>query len=133
VAISLSFTGSPIHPPSRCSQLGRERRRRCYGRERAAAVRVGEERERGREIFLGGREGAAGAAHGGGRRGARLGRARGGGGGWAKNGEGGGVREKKKVFLFLKNLLSLDECIYILKQSKSMHGSAWCITQNKVF
>jgi hypothetical protein len=46
---------------------------------------------------------------------------------------GEGEREKKKVFLFLKSIFSLDECIHIFKQSKRMHGSAWCIKQNKVF
>jgi hypothetical protein len=29
--------------------------------------------------------------------------------------------------------LFLDECIDIFKQSKRMHGSAWCIKQNRVF
>jgi hypothetical protein len=48
-------------------------------------------------------------------------------------GKEGGGKGEEKCFPFSKNLLSLDECIYILKQSKSMHGSAWCITQNKVF
>jgi hypothetical protein len=46
---------------------------------------------------------------------------------------GEGEREKKKVFLFSKIYFSLDECIHIFKQSKRMHGSAWCIKQNKVF
>jgi hypothetical protein len=44
-----------------------------------------------------------------------------------------GKREERGFFLFLKNLFSLDECIYILNNQKGMHGSAWCITQNKVF
>jgi hypothetical protein len=46
--------------------------------------------------------------------------------------EGGGRGERKGFSFFLKSIF-LDECIYIFKQSKSMHGSAWCITQNKVF
>jgi hypothetical protein len=46
---------------------------------------------------------------------------------------GEGEREKKKVFLFSKIYFSLDEYIHIFKQSKRMHGSAWCIKQNKVF
>jgi hypothetical protein len=46
-------------------------------------------------------------------------------------GEGG--KREEKGFPFSKIYFSLDECIHIFKQSKSMHGSAWCITQNKVF
>jgi hypothetical protein len=45
----------------------------------------------------------------------------------------GGRRERKGFsFFFLKSIF-LDECIYIFKQSKRMHGSAWCIKQNKIF
>jgi hypothetical protein len=90
----------------------RGRRRRRRARERAAAVRAGK-RERGRENDGRGPQG----------RGGRLGQK------WGRRGE-----EKKKVFfLFPKIYFPLDECIHIFKQSKGMHGSAWCITQNKVF
>jgi hypothetical protein len=44
-----------------------------------------------------------------------------------KEGEGRGER----IFLFF-NIYFLDECVYIFKQLKRMHGSAWCIKQNKI-
>jgi hypothetical protein len=40
---------------------------------------------------------------------------------------------RRKRFSFSKIYFPLDECIQIFKQSKGMHGSAWCITQNKIF
>jgi hypothetical protein len=59
---------------------------------------------------------------------------KGGGGarGWAENGEGGG-RGEGKGFPFSKIYFPLNECIHIFKQSKGMHGLAWCITQNRIF
>jgi hypothetical protein len=45
--------------------------------------------------------------------------------------EGGG--ERGKDFSLFFNIYFLDECIYVFKQSKRMHGSAWCIKQNKIF
>ena len=42
-------------------------------------------------------------------------------------------REKRKGFSFSKNYFPLDESIHIFKQSKGMHGSTWCTTQNKIF
>jgi hypothetical protein len=83
----------------------------------------------GREI-LGGR-GRGWAALGPKRGGARLGRARGGGAAGTKWEERG--KREEKGFPFSKIYFSLDECIHIFKQSKRMHGSAWCIKQNKVF
>jgi hypothetical protein len=49
-----------------------------------------------------------------------------------KMGKEGG-REKRFFPFFSKIYFPLDEYIHIFKQSKGMHGSAWCITQNKVF
>jgi hypothetical protein len=82
----------------------------------------------------GGGAGPAGVAHGGGRKGegGAAGPGARGGCGWAKNGEGGGERRKRFSF-FSKVYFPLDECIQIVKRSKGMYGSAWCITQNKVF
>jgi hypothetical protein len=85
---------------------------------------TGGARGEGREILGGGGGGAAGPLW------AQSGDARG--GGWAKNGEGGEEREER-IFLFFLKSIFLDECIYIFKQSKRMHGSAWCIKQNKIF
>jgi hypothetical protein len=48
-------------------------------------------------------------------------------------GKEGGRGERKGFSFFSKIYFSLDECIYIFKQSKRMHDSAWCIKQNKVF
>jgi hypothetical protein len=70
-----------------------------------------------------GRGWAARPAHGGG----------GGGGGWAGMGKEGGEGRRKRFFFFSKIHFPLDESIHIFKQSKGMHGSAWCITQSKVF
>jgi hypothetical protein len=73
--------------------------------------------QRGRGGALLGRQ----AAHGGKGKGG-LGRK------WGRRGE-----RRRKRFSFSKIYFPLDECIHISKQSKSMHGSAWCITQNKIF
>jgi hypothetical protein len=53
------------------------------------------------------------------------------GGGWAEMGGEGEIEKKKGFSPFY--IYFLDECIYIFKQSKRMHGSAWCIKQNKIF
>jgi hypothetical protein len=71
-----------------------------------------------------GEGGAAGPA-------GRLGRARGGGGAGPKWEERG--KERRERFPFSKIYFSLDEWIHIFKQSKRMHGSVWCIKQNRVF
>jgi hypothetical protein len=47
---------------------------------------------------------------------------------WGRRGEG----REERIFPFF-DIYFLEECIYIFKQSKRMHGSAWCIKQNKIF
>jgi hypothetical protein len=95
------------------------------------------EREGEREIWG---EGAAGPARPKRGRAGAAGPAR---GGWAGRGRptarerGKGRREreekkkKKKVFSFLKSFFSrlMDPCFQTIKR---MHGSAWCIKQNKI-
>jgi hypothetical protein len=67
-----------------------------------------------------GRAGAAGPAGGGPRHGREE-----------RGGEREEKKKKKKVFSFLKSFFSrlMDPCFQTIKR---MHGSAWCIKQNKI-